>query len=207
MKPYSEACERNQGPILEVLREAFANARDALEIGSGTGQHAVYFARRLPHLTWHASDAPEHHAGINAWIAEAALTNIRAPVALDVRDAPWPVQTVDAVYSANTLHIMDWAAVQAMFRGLARALNAGGVLVIYGPFNYGGQFTSQSNAHFDASLRSRGVGSGLRDFEAVNALALGIGLALQQDVAMPANNRTLVWRRTPGVAAGQASQV
>ena len=203
MKPYSEACERNQGPILVVLRGAFADARHVLEIGSGTGQHAVYFARHLPHLAWQTSDAPEHHDGIRAWIADAALTNVRQPVALDVRDARWPAPSTDAVYSANTLHIMDWDAVQAMFRGLARVLNAGGVLVIYGPFNYAGQFTSQSNARFDVSLRSRGVGSGLRDFEAVNALALGSGLTLEQDVAMPANNRTLVWRRTSGVPLGQ----
>ena len=175
MKPYSEACERNREPILAVLREAFASARDVLEIGSGTGQHAVYLAQHLPHLVWHTSDRPEHHAGIRAWIADAALTNVQAPIALDVRDARWPVPAVDAVFSANTLHIMDWDAVQAAFRGIARVLNAGGMLAIYGPFNYGGRFASESNAHFDASLRARGVGSGLRDFEAVNTLALGIG--------------------------------
>jgi SAM-dependent methyltransferase len=184
------------------LREAFASAHQVLEIGSGTGQHAVYFGRHLPHLVWHTSDRSEHHAGIRAWIAESvslhALANVHAPLALDVREALWPVPAVDAVYSANTLHIMDWATVQAMFSGLARVLQPGGVLAIYGPFNDGGQFTSESNARFDASLRARGDGSGLRDFEAVNALALGIGLALVQDVAMPANNRMLVWRRRPG---------
>jgi SAM-dependent methyltransferase len=198
VKPYSEACERNRAPLLGVLREVFAPARDVLEIGSGTGQHAVYFAQHLPHLTWHASDRPEHHAGINAWIADASLANVRSPVKLDVRDKQWPVTAVDAIFSANTLHIMNWESVQAMFRGIARVLNPAGVLAIYGPFNYAGQFTSESNAHFDASLRSRGVGSGLRDFEAVNALALGIGMELVRDVAMPANNRTLVWRRTNG---------
>ena len=201
-KPWSEACERNREPILAVLREVFAAASDVLEIGSGTGQHAVHFARHLPHLVWHTSDRPEHHAGIQAWIDEAlamhALANVRAPVALDVRDTPWPVAAaggVDGVFSANTLHIMDWASVQALFRGVACVLSAGSVLAIYGPFNYGGQFTSESNAQFDRALRARGVGSGLRDFEAVNALALGIGLELMRDVAMPANNRTLVWRR------------
>jgi SAM-dependent methyltransferase len=178
-----------------VLREAFASARDVLEIGSGTGQHAVYFGQHLPHLVWHATDRLEHHAGIRAWITEAALPNVRMPVALDVCDTPWPVSAVDAAFTANTLHIMDWNAVQALFRGVACVLNVGGTLVIYGPFNYGGRFTSDSNASFDASLRARGVGSGLRDFEAVNALALGIGLILISDNAMPANNRTLVWRR------------
>lgn len=201
MRPYSEACERNREPILTVLREAFASARDVLEIGSGTGQHAVYFGQHLPHLVWHAADRPEHHAGIQSWITDAALPNVRMPVALDVRDTPWPVSAVDAVFTANTLHIMDWDAVQALFRGVARVLNVGGTLVIYGPFNYGGGFTSASNARFDASLRARGVGSGLRDFEAVNALALGIGLMLISDNAMPANNRTLVWRRVNSGAA------
>ena len=194
-KPWSEACERNREPILDVLREAFAAARDVLEIGSGTGQHAVYFAQALPHLTWHASDRAEHHAGIYAWIAEAALTTLRPPLVLDVRETLWPVPAVDAVFSANTLHIMDWESVQAAFRGIARVLHEGGTLVVYGPFNEGGKFTSDSNARFDAALRSRGTGSGLRDVEAVNALAQDGGLELVQDVAMPANNRTLVWQR------------
>jgi SAM-dependent methyltransferase len=201
VKPYSEACERNREPILTVLRDAFASARDVLEIGSGTGQHAVYFGQHLPHLVWHATDRPEHHAGIQAWIADAALPNVRMPVTLDVRDTAWPLSAVDAVFTANTLHIMDWDAVQALFQGIACVMNAGGTLVIYGPFNYGGQFTSDSNARFDASLRARGVGSAIRDFEAVNALALGIGLTLISDSAMPANNRTLVWRRVNGGTA------
>jgi len=200
MKPFSEACERNRDPILMVLREAFAAARNVLEIGSGTGQHAAYFAGHLPYLTWHASDVPEHHAGINAWIAEAALPNLRAPVALDVREAQWPQQAFDAVFTANTLHIMDWASVQAAFDGIGRVLAAQGTLVVYGPFNYGGRFTSDSNARFDQMLRARGVGSGLRDFEAVDALARSIGLALERDVPMPANNRTLVWRRAKNSA-------
>ena len=196
-KPYSEACERNREPILDVLRAAFASAQTVLEIGSGTGQHAVYFAQGLPHLTWQTSDAEveAHHPGINAWIDDSGLANVKHPLALDVRDTPWPVSATDAMFSANTLHIMDYASVEAFFRGVARVLTAGGTLVVYGPFNYGGQFTSASNAQFDAALRARGVGSALRDFEAIDALARGIGLTLLQDVAMPANNRTLVWRR------------
>jgi cyclopropane fatty-acyl-phospholipid synthase-like methyltransferase len=195
VKPYSEACARNRDPILAVLREAFAGVREVLEIGSGTGQHAVYFARHLPHLTWHTSDLPAHHAGIHAWITGEALANITAPVTLDVRDEEWPVSRVDAVYTANTLHIMNWESVLACFKGVGRVLNAGGVLAVYGPFNYNGKYTSASNERFDADLRSRGVGSGLRDFEAVNALAAAQGLTLQADHAMPANNRTLVWCR------------
>lgn len=194
-KPYAEACDRNRDPILGVLREAFAQARAVLEIGSGTGQHAVYFARRLPHLRWQTSDIEAHHAGIAAWIADSGLANVKYPLALDVRQTPWPVASADAVFTANTLHIMDFGCVEAFFQGVARVLAPGGVLAVYGPFNYGGQFTSASNAQFDAHLRARGVGSALRDFEAVDALARGAGLALARDVAMPANNRTLVWRR------------
>jgi SAM-dependent methyltransferase len=194
-KPYSEACDRNREPILDILREHFAAVGSVLEIGSGTGQHAVYFARHLPHLTWHTSDVAQHHAGIEAWIAQSGLANVKRPIALDVRDVPWPMTSADAVFTANTLHIMDSTCVEALFRGVARVLSAGGVLAVYGPFNYGGRFTSASNAQFDAGLRARGVGSALRDFEAVDKLAQGIGLALVRDVAMPANNRTLVWRR------------
>lgn len=201
VKPFSEACERNRGPILAVLREAFAHARHVLEIGSGTGQHAVYFAEQLPHLVWQSSDVEAHHAGINAWIDDAQLTNLKRPLALDVRTAPWPVRAADGVFTANTLHIMDQECVAAFFRGVGQVLNKDGVLAVYGPFNYGGRHTSASNEAFDALLRARGVGSALRDFEAVNELARGAGLTLEHDVAMPANNRTLVWRRagTSGV--------
>ncbi len=195
IKPYSEACERNRDPILAVLREMLADSAHVLEIGSGTGQHAAYFARHLPQLVWQTSDLAENHAGINAWIDDAGCANLRRPRVLDVRNAAWPVKDVDAVYTANTLHIMDWAGVQAAFRGAGRLLPAGGSLVAYGPFNYHGAFTSDSNAHFDVSLRARGVGSALRDFEAVEALAATEGFTLLRDVAMPANNRTLVWRK------------
>jgi cyclopropane fatty-acyl-phospholipid synthase-like methyltransferase len=194
-KPFSDACERNRAPILDVLREDFARARQVLEIGSGTGQHAVYFAQHLPYLTWQTSDVPEHHAGISAWIADSGLTNVKFPLTLDVRQSPWPLASADAIFTANTLHIMDYACVEAFFQGVARVLAAQGVLAVYGPFNYGGQFTSASNAQFDALLRSRGVGSALRDFEAVDALARDAGLALARDVAMPSNNRMLVWQR------------
>ena len=193
--PYSAACERNREPILAVLQVAFAHAHQVLEIGSGTGQHAVYFARHLPHLTWQTSDLPQHHAGINAWIADEPAPNLKAPLALDVLQTDWPVIPVDGVYTANTLHIMSWDAVQAFFRGAGVVLRLAGALVVYGPFNYGGRHISDSNAAFDADLRSRGVGSGLRDFEAVNEQAAGVGLKLQSDTAMPANNRTLVWRK------------
>jgi SAM-dependent methyltransferase len=195
-KPYAEACERNQGPILEVLKQVLASSRDVLEIGSGTGQHAVYLGAHLPHLVWHTSDLPEHHPGIAAWIEEAGIANVRQPLALDVSKPVWPVRAVDAVFSANTLHIMAWAAVECMFRGIARVLERGGVLCVYGPFNYGGRYTSPSNASFDAWLKSRNPLSGIRDFESVDDLAGDAGMALLQDFAMPANNRCLVWRRS-----------
>lgn len=194
-KPFSDACARNRGPILAVLRDVFAHARHVLEIGSGTGQHAVYFARHLPHVMWHTSDLAENHAGIVAWIEDAGLPNVRLPLALDVRDTRWPLDSVDAIFSANTLHIMDETAVAAFFHGAGRVLGAQGVLAVYGPFNYGGAFTSPSNAAFDAMLRARGVGSALRDVEAVDALAKSAGLTLERDAAMPVNNRMLVWRR------------
>ncbi len=197
MKPFSEACERNKEPLLAVLREVFASACEVLEVGSGTGQHAVYFAARLPHLTWHASDLPASHPGIRAWMAEAALPNVRPPLALDVYESDWPVRSVDAVFSANTAHILPWDGVVKMFEGIARVLAPGGTLALYGPFKYGGEHTSPSNARFDVSLRHRDPLSGIRDFEAVDALAREGGLELERDYPMPANNRTLVWRKRP----------
>jgi cyclopropane fatty-acyl-phospholipid synthase-like methyltransferase len=195
MKPYAEACDQNRDPILAVIEPLLTACRDVLEIGSGTGQHAVYFAGRMPHLVWHTSDLPEHHSGIRQWLDEAALPNTRAPLVLDVTQAAWPELSVDAVFSANTAHIMGWAAVQAMFRGLPRVLSAGGRFVLYGPFNYGGSYTSESNARFDQWLKARDPASGIRDFEALDRLAEAAGMVLEQDHPMPVNNRTLVWRR------------
>ena len=194
-KPFSESCVQNRDPILAVLREWFADRRHVLEIGSGTGQHAVYFAPELPHLVWQTADVPQHHAGIRAWLDDAALSNVLPPLALDANDTIWHGGRYDAVFSANTLHIMGWAEVEQCFAGIGAVLEAGGVLVIYGPFNYNGNFTSDSNARFDAWLKGRDPASGVRDFEAVDALARAQGLILQQDIAMPANNRTLVWHR------------
>ncbi len=196
-KPWSEACERNREPILAVLRGAFSHARQVLEVGSGTGQHAVFFAAALPHLVWQPSDRPEHLAGIAAWRDEAQLPNLSPPLALDV-DAEWPVTECDALFSANTLHIMAWASVENFFRGAARVLLPGGVLAVYGPFSYGGKHTADSNAHFDALLRARDPLSGVRDFDAVCALAYRHGLEFCDDIELPANNRVLIWRRSGG---------
>lgn len=197
-KPWSEACERNRGPILEVLRGAFAGATRVLEVGSGTGQHAVHFAAALPHLVWQPSDLAVNLPGIAAWRDEAALPNLHAPVVLDVDAADWPVAAVDGLYSANTLHIMAWASVASFFRGAGRVLEPGGVLAVYGPFSYDGRHTAESNARFDAFLRARDPLSGVRDFAAVCELAAGQGLEFAEDHALPANNRVLVWRRARG---------
>lgn len=213
-KPFSESCQRNREPILQVLRQHLAHTRRVLEIGSGTGQHAAYFAQHLPHLQWQPSDQPEYLAGIKAWRDDARLSNLQAPQplwadadqqalagAIDaVRDGGDAVISgVDAVFSANTLHIMSWASVQALFAGLPVVLadNAQTHLLIYGPFNREGAFTSDSNRVFDGWLKQRDRNSGIRDFEAVHALAKTIGFNLIDDVAMPANNSLLVWRKDP----------
>lgn len=197
MKPLAESCLQNRAPILAVLREVLADRRRLLEIGSGTGQHAVYFAPEFPQLVWQTSDLAENHPAIHAWLEDAGAANILPPLALDVRTVPWPVAAVDAVFSANTAHIMDWPAVGAMFAGVGRVLAPDGVFVLYGPFNYGGRYTAASNERFDAWLRQRDPASGVRDFEALDALAQRAGIALWRDYPMPADNHTLVWRKAP----------
>ena len=197
-KPFSQACENNRGPILDVLRRHLADRWRVLEIGSGTGQHAVFFGAELPQVVWQTSDRIEHHDGIRLWLEDAGLVNVAPPLDLDVLVQPWPVDHADAVFSANTAHIMSPAAVAAMFSGVGRVLNPGGLFLLYGPFSYSGAHTSPSNAAFDASLRARDPEMGVRGFEAVNAMALAAGLELLEDNAMPANNRLLVWRRGAG---------
>jgi trans-aconitate methyltransferase len=194
-KPYADACDRNRDPILEVLQRQFADRKRVLEIGAGTGQHAVYFAQALPQLMWQTSDQQPNLAGIGLWIEEARLPNLPPPLLLDVCDA-WPGARFDAVFTANTLHIMPWEAVQGMFASLPEVLEQDSVLAVYGPFNYDGAFTSPSNAAFDAWLKQRSAYSGIRDFAAVDELARSIGFKLIEDRSMPANNRMIVWRRT-----------
>ena len=191
----AEACERNKAPILEVLRTEFAATRSVLEIGSGTGQHAVHFAAHLPHLSWQPSEVAALLPALAERVRLEGSPNLRSPIALDVRATPWPHAEADAIFSANTLHIMGWEEVEDFFRGVGAALGPGGVLCVYGPFNYQGRYTSASNAQFDAWLKTRDPHSALRDFEAVNARAAAQQLLLAADHAMPANNRTLVWRR------------
>ena len=194
MKRFSDACERNREPILGVLRRVFADRRHVLEIGSGTGQHAAYFAPELPQLDWQPSDVADNLPSIRIWREEAQSPGLREPIELDV-DRPFPALRADAVFSANTCHIMSWPQVERMFAGIAALLPPGGVLALYGPFHYNGEPTSPSNAEFDAWLRGRDRLSGVRDFEDIRDLARRHGLALEEDNAMPANNRLLVFRR------------
>ena len=191
----SEACERNKGPILEILSGALARSRKVLEIGSGTGQHATHFAAHLPHLVWQPSDTGDYLTGLRERISREGTPNLRAPLELDVRDLPWPVEPVDAVFTANTLHIMSWDAVKDLFRGIGAVMSEPGVLCIYGPFRYRGRFTSASNAEFDRYLRARDPASGIRDFEEVNTLSSEQGLALLADYPMPANNQFMIWHK------------
>jgi SAM-dependent methyltransferase len=193
-KPFSPACERNAPAILAVLSERFADRRRVLEVGSGTGQHAVRFAAALPHLSWQCSDVASNLPGVRAWLDDAGLPNTPAPFAFDV-NGPWPAGAWDAVFTANTLHIMGWPDVERLFAGLPAIVAPGAVLAVYGPFNYAGRFTGPGNAAFDASLRAADPARGLRDVEAVDALAHAAGFGLLEDRAMPADNRCLVWRR------------
>lgn len=193
--PFSQACENNREPIFERLQPLLATCTKLLEIGSGTGQHGAYFAPFLPQLQWQYSDLEENHPSIEAWRQAAGCDNLLAPIVLDAAK-PWPLeQAVDVIYSANTLHIMSWAHVQALFAQMPQNLSADGMCCIYGPFNYQGRYISDSNANFDQWLKQRDPVSGIRDFEAVCTLAEQAGLALQDDHAMPANNRLLIFRR------------
>lgn len=197
--PFSAACERNKDVILTVLKSHFESSdqhKTVLEIGSGTAQHAVHFAQNLPGFIWQTSDQECYLEGIQAQLENAQMGNVLPPICLDVTADDWNNhgQHFDAIYSANTLHIMSWDVVQAFFAGLPRVIDKG-LLIIYGPFKYAGQFTSASNQAFDQTLRSRKVGSAIRDFEKVNALAEEQGFSLVDDVMMPANNQILIWRK------------
>jgi SAM-dependent methyltransferase len=198
MLPFSAACERNKDPILEVLRSRFAGRAQVLEIGSGTGQHAVHFARALAHLTWHPTEQLAYLADLTERVKLEGSDNLRAPTVLDVRQAVWPLRSVDAVFTANTLHIMSWSEVTALYRGVGTVLAPGGVFCVYGPFRYDGRYTSDSNQEFDRMLQERDPDSGLRDIHAVTILAQQYGLRLDADHDLPAYNRLLVFAKEPG---------
>lgn len=196
---FSEACERNKDFILQVLQEVFSGCKTVLEIGSGTGQHVVHFARALSHIQFQPADTGAYLPGLRKRLQIEAPQNVADAIELDVRMKPWPVDAYDGVFSANTLHYMGIDCVEAFFDGVGRLLRPGGKLAVYGPFRYGGQFTSESNARFHEHLRMSDPARGIRDFEWIDELAVAEKLSLDKDYAMPANNQLLVWRRITGV--------
>ncbi len=196
--PFYAAAEQNREPILAVLAELFDRPGLVLEVGSGSGQHAVHFATNLPHLTWQATDLPEQLPGITRWREIAGLDNMLAPLTLDLADPKWPVAACDEAFSANTAHVLPWRLVEAMLAGIAARLRPGGRFCLYGPFRYGDRHTSESNASFDASLRRRDPRQGVRDALRLEEFGLEVGLVLEGDREMPVNNRLLVFRRNTG---------
>ncbi|ULQ47205.1 class I SAM-dependent methyltransferase [Flagellatimonas centrodinii] len=193
-KPFAPAAERNAPHILAILQPLLATAGTVFEVGSGTGQHAVHFARHLPWLRWQTADQRIHHAGIRAWLEEAGLPNVAPPLPLEIGLDPWPEQVFDAVYSANTLHYMPWSAVEALFAAVPTLLRSGGVLAVYGPFRINGHWLSPNDEAFDAQLKAGAAFRGLRDLEAVEVLARAAGLRREALHAMPADNRLVIWR-------------
>ncbi|MEY4766031.1 MAG: hypothetical protein RI907_2704 [Pseudomonadota bacterium] len=197
-KPHAPSCERNRAPILAVIGPELAAARHVLELGSGTGQHAVHFAAALPHLSWQTTErTPDQLAGIRLWLGEAGLPNTPPPCALDVTTQPWllPQAPYDAVFTANTLHYMPWGAVQALFRGLPQVLGVGGLFMAYGPFRLDGQHTADSNVQFDRWLAGVDPSFAVRDLGDIDALAAAAGLQPVARHPMPANNFLVIWRR------------
>ena len=191
-KPFSQSCENNKDPILQVISTVFTQPTTVWEIGSGTGQHACYFAGHLPHIEWQPTDRNDNIPGIRLWWEDAQLANLKSPLTLDITDTEWPCKSIDALFTANTLHIMSRDEVRIFFARLADYLNAGALICVYGPFNYSGAYTSDSNALFDQWLKSQNALSCIKDFEEIMLLAATVGIELVSDVAMPANNRLLV---------------
>lgn len=193
--PFSQACENNKQVILEILERHFKDGDQVLELAGGTGQHCVHFATNLPNLHWQSSDIPSNVDNLNLRLANAKLKNLPAAITIDVNHSPWGCDKPTAIFSANCLHIMSADSVENFFRGVGEALQADGTLIVYGPFKYAGEFTSESNEGFDAWLKDRDPMSGVRDFEWVTDLATKANLTLIEDNAMPANNQLLVWKK------------
>ena len=197
-KPFSPACENNRDPILALLMPLLADKSSVLEIGSGTGQHAVWFAKNMPQLRWQTSDLQHNHAGINQWLNAYPSPNLLPPIELDMLDtvgSNWPNGGFDCIYSANTAHIMPWEAVVNMLAQVGLRLCSNGLFCLYGPMQYQGVIEPQSNRDFDASLQQQASHMGVREFHQINRLAAEAGLVLLDDHAMPANNRLLVWQK------------
>lgn len=193
--PFSQACENNKRAIADVLEKHLAAKNSVLEIGGGTGQHAIFFGEKFSHLMWQSSDVSENLTNLNLRINHANLRNIPPAFSLDADDLKWQANSYDAIFTANSLHIMPFSSVDKLFAKVGNHLNSGGLLLIYGPFKYNGEFTTESNASFDLWLKDRNSQSGIRDFETVNELALRSGLTLLEDNSMPASNQLLVWTK------------
>jgi len=191
-KPFADSCEQNKHAILGIIEHEFQDSELILEIGSGTGQHAVFFAEHLPHLTWQTSEQAENLLGIRQWINDSPCNNILEPINLNV-SAQWPNIAYSGIFSANTVHIMSWPEVEVMFDGIGKILKTNSPFCLYGPFNYGNNYTSESNENFDTWLKNRDPNSAIRNFEDLVLLAERHGLLLKDDHEMPANNRILVW--------------
>jgi hypothetical protein len=194
--PFSQACENNKQYILEVLQTAFAERMQVLEIASGTGQHACHFAAAMPWLQWQPTELSHNLPVLHPRCTDYPGENLLPERSLDVCDQPWPVAIPDALFSANSLHIMGYPAVEQLFATLGKQAGDNVVLAVYGPFNYGGEYTSASNARFDQWLAQQSPDSAIRHFEDVDRLANTAGFKLQDDHEMPANNRLLVWEKS-----------
>lgn len=193
-KPHSQSCDNNKQPILEKLKPLLTPYQNVVEIGSGTGQHAIHFANALPNLTWQTTDLPINHSGIKQWINDSGLSNINPPLCLDL-SKPWPISQCDVIYTANTLHIVSTELVTAFFAAIKHTVSNNGLVIIYGPFNYAGEFTSDSNRQFESWLKGRDSNSGIRDIEWITELAAKANLHLLHDEQMPANNRLLTFKK------------
>ena len=199
--PFSQACENNKQPILEILQRELVDSAHVLEIGSGTGQHSVHFAPNLPHLEWQTSDVASNHSVIIAWHTAYPAINLHAPLHFDLTRDLLPLNPInnesyDAVFTANTLHIISWALVKRLFQLVGEALPIDGKLIVYGPFNDNGAYTSEGNRQFDAMLRHGNSDSGIRNKEDIVGLADNYGLTLNITYPMPANNQLLVFQKT-----------
>lgn len=193
-RPFAPACERNRDPILQVLREHLPAQPHVFEIASGTGQHAVHFTANWPGLRWQCSDLPERLPGVESWLRQGDRAQLPVPLELDALGGRWPSKRFDAVFTANSFHIMPWAGVQATFEAVPDLLKRGGQLIVYGPFRINGEFVADSDVRFDADLRARDAKMGLRELGAVEALAAAAGLVRRAQHAMPANNQCVVWQ-------------
>lgn len=194
-KPYAPSCERNGGPILNVLSKYLKDRKKVLEVGSGTGQHAIYFAPKFPNLTWVTSDVPENHQGIELWLNEAKVQNIEGPLDFNLGQDSFPASGVDTVFTANTFHIMPWEMVEELISLASANLKKDSLFIVYGPFCYNGVFTAKSNEHFDLILRQKAQHRGIREFNNVHERFLNGGFELLEDILMPANNQTLVYKK------------